>query len=236
MAKPDSFEARLRANLAKARAKRATAAQSTHTNADRLGLRTYQQQRLERTHSALLASTRYGPAAKFFLTELYSTDDLTQRDADIERVIRVLVKFLPDNALATLAAALEMDALSEDLDHEMVVALRQIQGKNKALVITPENYAVAYADVGQFDRREHQISLTDTIGRSLDKLAKIPFFMMLLRTMRVPASAAGVAGLHAFLESGYAAFAHMKGGEEFIERIVERERAEHARLVRETRT
>jgi hypothetical protein len=53
--------------------------------------------------------------------------------------------------------------------------------------------------------------------------------------MRVPASAAGVAGLHAFLESGYAAFAHMKGGEEFIERIVERERAEHARLVRETR-
>jgi hypothetical protein len=234
MAKPDSFEAKLRANLAKARAKRRTAAQSKHANADRLALRTYQQQRLERTHAELLASTRYGPAAKFFLTELYSTDDLTQRDADIERVIRVLVKFLPDNALATLAAALEMDALSEDLDHELVVALREIQGKNKALVITAETYAAAYTDVGQFDRREHQISLTNTIGRSLDKLAKIPFFMMLLRTMRVPASAAGVAGLHAFLESGYAAFAHMKGGEEFIECIVEHERAEHARLVRKT--
>jgi hypothetical protein len=235
MAKPDSFEAKLRANLAKARAKRATAAQSKHANADRLALRTYQQQRLERTHAELLASTRYGPAAKFFLTELYSTDDLTQRDADIERVIRVLVKFLPDNALATLAAALEMDALSEELDHEMVVALREIQGRDKALKISAENYASAYANVGKFEQREYQIVLTDTIGRSLDKLAKIPLFMMLLRTMRMPASAAGVAGLHSFLESGYAAFAHMKGGEEFIERIIERERTEHARLVRETR-
>jgi hypothetical protein len=235
MAKPDSFEAKLRANLAKARAKRATAAQSKHASADRLALRVYQQQRLERTHAELIASTRYGPAAKFFLTELYSTDDLTQRDADIERVIRVLVKFLPDNALATLAAALEMDALSEALDHELVLALRDIQGTNKALTITAENYADAYVAIGRFDQREHQISLTHTIGQSLDKLAKIPFFVMLLRTMRVPASAAGVAGLHSFLESGYAAFAHMKGGDEFIERIIERERAEHARLARGTR-
>ena len=234
MAKPDSFEAKLRANLASARAARSTATLTPLAAVDRMALRTYQQRRLEATHAQMLQSERFGPAAKFFLTELYSTEDLTQRDADIERVIRVLVKFLPDNALATLAAALEMDALSEKLDHEMATKLRAEQDDQRALTITATSYARAYARVGRFDLREHQIDLTEIIGSALDKLAKMPFLLTLLRMMRAPANAAGVGGLQAFLEGGYAAFTHMKGGREFINDIVSRERAEHERLVNGT--
>jgi hypothetical protein len=232
MAKPTLFETTLRDNLAAARAARGEHAQSPQRAADRLALRKFQQRRLEQTHADLLASNRYGPAAKFFLTELYSSEDLTQRDADIERVIRLLVKFLPESALATLAAALEMDALSERLDGEMAITLRKMQGDKKALEFSDEEYERAYQIVAQFEAREHQIELTQSIGLALDKLAHLPLLRGLLRMMRMPANAAGVGGLHEFLESGYAAFTHMKGGREFIERVVERERAEHARLVR----
>ena len=125
MAKTGMAESSLRAHFAAARSERAAAASSAQIKADRLAVRTWQQTRLAATHAALLASEKYGPATTFFLTELYSTADLTQRDADIERVIRILVKFLPEKALRTLASALEMDALSEKMDNQLVAIVLQ---------------------------------------------------------------------------------------------------------------
>ena len=230
MVKPTSLEILLRAHFAAARAERTSAATSRLVAADRLAVRTWQQTRLATTHAALLKSPKYGPAATFFLTELYSTADLTQRDADIERVIKILVKFLPDKALRTLAAALEMDALSERMDGLMATQLRALQPSNKPLVITETKYAAAYRAMGAFDLRLRQIELTEEIGLALDKLSRLPLLRGLLRMMSGPAQIGGVGGLHAFLERGYAAFAHMGGAKDFIHAIVSEEREEHARL------
>lgn len=230
MAKTSTAETSLRTHFAAARAERAAAASSTQIKADRLAVRSWQQARLAKTHAALLASEKYGPATTFFLTELYSTEDLTQRDADIERVIRILAKFLPEKALHTLASALEMDALSERMDNQLAQQLRALQASGKALDINPESYGAAYRAMGEFEQRLRQIELTREIGLALDKLARMPLLRGLLRVMGAPAHASGVGGLHAFLERGYAAFAHMRGGQEFIETIVTREREEHMRL------
>jgi hypothetical protein len=227
------FEQQLRTHLAAARAERDTARADAQASADRLTVRNYQQLRMASTHAELLRSERYGPAAKFFLTELYSTADLTQRDSDIERVIRVLVKFMPDKALATLCAALEMDALSEKLDGLLARAAREAQGDARPLRLDGKRYADAYRAVGQIEARENQIELTHKIGLALDKLSRMPLLLSLLKLMRAPAHAARVSELHNFLENGYAAFAHMKGGKEFIERIVAKERAVHERLIAE---
>lgn len=232
MGKSSHAESSLRAHFEAARAEREQARATASSAADRLAVRTYQQKRLASTHADLLASGKYGPAATFFLTELYSTEDLTQRDADIERVIRILVKFLPDKALATLAAALEMDALSELLDARLASTLRARQSAGAALKIDLVSYGQAYRDMGEFHLRLRQIELTEEIGLALDKLARMPLLMTLLRVMRAPATAGGVGGLHEFLERGYAAFAHMKGGREFIDAIISREREEHERLIR----
>ena len=232
MAKSTSVETLLRSHFAAARIGRTSAASSTVGAADRLAVRTWQQERLATTHAALLKSPTYGPAATFFLTELYSTADLTQRDADIERVIKILVKFLPDKALRTLAAALEMDALSERMDGLMAAQLRAAQTSNQPLVITETSYALAYRAMGQFDLRLRQIELTQEIGLALDKLSRLPLLRRLLRMMSGPAQIGGVGGLHAFLERGYAAFAHMGGAEDFINAIVDQEREEHVRLAR----
>ena len=231
MAKIGSLESQLRENFLRARAARNAANSAPLTAADRMAVRAFQQARLANTHADLLASIEFGPAAHFFLTELYPTADLTQRDADIERVIKILVKFLPDKALATLAAALEMDALSEQLDGEMVTALRAQQTDNEALRIDAKRYRATYRRVGQPEQRLQQIMLTQSIGGALDQLARKPLLRALLRMMRAPAVAGGVGGLHEFLERGYAAFAHMKDGQAFIESIATRELAEHQRLM-----
>ena len=230
MAKSASLESLLRAHFAAARSERTSAASSAASAGDRLAIRQWQQERLATTHAALLKSPKYGPATTFFLTELYSTADLTQRDADIERVIKILVKFLPDKALRTLAAALEMDALSERMDGLMAAQLRSTQTSNEPLVITPESYGTAYRAMGQFDLRLRQIELTQDIGLALDKLSRLPLLRGLLRMMSGPAQIGGVGGLHAFLERGYAAFAHMGDAKAFINAIVNQEREEHLRL------
>jgi len=230
MSSSKAIEARLRAHFSAARACREQAGGSLQTAQDRLAVRRWQQQRLAATHADLLASPEFGPAAEFFLKELYSADDLTQRDADIERVIRILVRFLPARALATLASALEMDALSERLDATLAATLRAA-APGGVLKITERTYARAYRDMGCHDDRERQIELTQEIGYALDKLAKLPLLSGLLRMMRAPAHTGGVGTLHEFLERGYAAFAHMKAGRTFVDTIVQRERAEHQRLI-----
>lgn len=231
MAKVNSLESQLRNNFARARAERDAANGVPRTAADRMAVRAFQQKRLAATHADLLASAEYGPAAHFFLTELYSTEDMTQRDADIERVIKILVRFLPDKALATLAAALEMDALSEYLDGEMVAALRGAQNDKEPLKVDAGRYQRAYRSVGQSEQRLRQIALTQSIGGALEQLARKPLLRGLLRMMRTPAVAGGVGGLHEFLERGYAAFAHMDDGQTFIKSIANRERDEHDRLM-----
>ena len=231
MAKIGSIESQLRNNFAAARAEREAAKGSLLTAADRTAVRAFQQNRLAETHAELLASNAYGPAARFFLTELYSTEDMTQRDADIERVIKVLVRFLPDKALATLAAALEMDALSEHLDGKIVTALRGAQNNTEPLKVDASRYRRAYRFVGQAEQRLRQIALTQSIGGALDQLARKPLLRGLLRIMRTPAEAGGVGGLHQFLERGYAAFAHMEDGQAFIRSITQCELVEHQRLM-----
>ncbi len=231
MAKFNSVESLLRSHFAAARTERISAASSDIGAADRLAVRSWQQARLAMTHAALLKSPKYGPATTFFLTELYSTEDLTQRDADIERVIKILVKFLPDRALRTLAAALEMDALSERMDGLMVRQLRTTQTASAPLVLTEASYAAAYRAMGQFDLRLQQIELTRDIGLALDKLSRLPLLRGLLRMMSGPAQIGGVGGLHTFLERGYAAFAHMDRAQDFIKAIVDQEREEHIRLI-----
>ena len=81
-------------------------------------LRNWQAKRLAATHADLLASSRYMAAATFFLNE-----DLSERDAEVEKIFPLLTSVLPVSALRALVMALEVDALSERFDAAMVKAL-----------------------------------------------------------------------------------------------------------------
>ena len=81
-----------------------------------LALKAWQAARLARTYADLHASERYRGATQFFLEELYGARDFSQRDTEIEHILPKLTRLLPEAALDTIAGAVELDELSEQLD------------------------------------------------------------------------------------------------------------------------
>ena len=182
-------------------------------------LRAWQAVRLARTHADLLASPSMGPAATFFLTDLYGAKDLSRLDADVRRVVPTIKKVLPAAALETVADSLELEALSEHLDLAMVEVLGA-----SLMMLDGAAYGRAYRKVDRRRDRERQIDLIEHLGHSLDRLVQQPLIGAALSMMRRPAHFAGFGELHDFLQRGYEVFRKMGGADEFLSVIIERER------------
>jgi hypothetical protein len=185
-------------------------------------LKEWQAARLAGSYADLLASPRHRPAAEFFLSDLYGPKDFRSRDEELARVVPIMVHVLPAKALMTLLEAVKMDTLSESLDSAMVMALRKL-GKSKA--IDWPAYVAAYRTCGRRKDREQQIILIDKIGKTLDRLTRMPLIHFSLKLMNGPAHLAGLGDLHSFLQRGFDAFSYMKGADEFLATVTERETA-----------
>lgn len=181
----------------------------------------WQAQRLARTHRALLEAPRSARAARFFLDDLYGAKDFSRRDAELARLVPMMVRLLPNAALETIADAIEMDALSERLD---LALARELQEADASL-ITAARYADAYRSAGSRAEREHQLALIAGIGQSLDRLVRHPMIGRLLKTMARPARLAGLSEMQDFLVRGFEAFRAIGGASNFLETIERRERA-----------
>lgn len=132
----------------------------------------------------------------------------------------IMSKALPAAGLETVADAIELNALSESLDADMVAKLGE-----DVFSLDEARYAAAYHLVGRRPERERQIELIAHLGHSLDKLTRKPFIGAALAMMRKPALLAGLGDLQSFLERGYEAFKTMKGADDFLGKITSRELA-----------
>lgn len=211
--------ARLIGELDRAAGLRAAAA-DPELAARRATFRAWQAARLARTHGDLLESKRFGPAAEFFLSDLYGPQDISVQTEQVRRIVPLMSRTLPATALETVADAIELDALSEELDAAMLAAL----GDRIDTLDSPA-YAAAYRSLGDREARSRQIDLIEHLGRSLDGLTRQPFIGAALKMMRKPAEVAGLGALQSFLERGYAAFRVMRGGTDFVDIVARRERA-----------
>lgn len=211
----------VRSKLARVRDIRAAARRA---GGDRLKLREWQAGRLAGTYADLLADARYGPAARFFLEDLYGPKDFTERDDEVARILPTMTRLLPTSAVRTFGLAIELDCLSEQLDAALIDALREGVGTGAPISIDAARYAAAYRKCANRTDRERQIALVGEIGVALDALSEKPLVAKALRMMRGPAHAAGLGALHEFLERGFLAFRHMHGASEFLAVIGRRER------------
>jgi hypothetical protein len=182
------------------------------------GLKAYQQKRFKLTYADLLAHPRYAGAANFFLDELYGPSDFTQRDAQFARIVPALVRLFPAEVVDTVSALAALHALSEKFDTAMAQQL-------DSAAIDAARYCRAWQQCGDRVGREAQIALLELVGRSLDGLTNNPLLRHSLRLMRAPARAAGMSALQSFLESGFETFRAMRGADEFMRWVGERERA-----------
>lgn len=185
-------------------------------------LRHWQAERLAKTYEDLLASPRYKPATDFFLTELYGEKDFSKRDRDLERAYPIMVRTMPPKLLEPLAMAVELNALSHELDAKLAQVLAEELGVREHL--TAEQYTEGYRRCNAYDRRVHQIELIELLGRKLNTVVATPFIYTVLRLSKGPTHLAGFGELHSFIDNGYKAFRHMGDASEFLHNIVTRER------------
>lgn len=179
----------------------------------------WQAGRLRETYADLAAQPRYTEAIDFFQTDLYGSVDFARRDADLARVVPVMMLMLPERVIATVAQAMELNALSHELDRALLAQLPRQDG-----VFAPGDYCRAYRRMGNRPARERQIALIGEIGAALDVYVRTPLIQTALMMMRAPARLAGVGVLHDFLERGFSAFRRMHGAGEFLATIDRRER------------
>lgn len=186
-------------------------------------LRQWQSTRLAWTHHDLLESPRFRPATTFFLSDVYAPRDFSQRNFDIQKAYNAMRKAVPERAVHVLAETIELHEFTDELDAKLANVLFNQLGIGEH--ITPESYAEAYRLCNNYDERVRQIDMIVKIGRSVDKIARLPFIGLTLRLAHAPAHLAGWHELQGFLERGYAAFKHMKGAGEFLNIIETREKS-----------
>jgi hypothetical protein len=179
-------------------------------------LRAWQASRLARTYADLRGDPRYAAAAEFFLSDVYGSNNIARRDADLERAWRYLKGALPPSALTILGQAVTLQVLSEELDLAMAELL-------PAGPLNGSSYASVYRQVGGVDQRRRQIDLLIAVGTDLDRIVNHAWIGVALRAAHLPAHAAGCGVLQDFLEHGAAAFRRMKGAREFLAEIRRRE-------------
>jgi hypothetical protein len=184
-------------------------------------LAAWQARRLQHTYGDFLAMPRYRKAVEFFLSDLYGDKDYSARDEGVERVYPVMSRVMPGPALLTISIGIELHAISQELDLEMVDVLWGEMGITDGL--DAEHYAEAYRRCGNLEARQRQISIVREVGESLDSVVFKPFIFNAVRLGRAPAKMAGLLALHDFIERGFVAFRAMKGSREFIEAVVSRE-------------
>ena len=172
-------------------------------------VKAFQAKRFAGTYADLLRSEEYGAAARFFLVDLYSDKDYSQRDAQFSRIAGAMQRLFPQQVVSTAVALAELHLLTEELDWQMAVRWHlyaTTPGKSDIA-----RYVVCWHDVGRTADRMSQLEMVLSVGKDLDRLTRTPGLRLMLRMMRGPARAGGMGSLQGFLESGFDTFANMSG-------------------------
>jgi hypothetical protein len=188
-------------------------------------IKRFQAGRFQATYPDLLRSPRYQTAARFFLIELYGNKDYGERDQQFARIANTIATLFPQSVVNTAAALAEVHALTERLDDALARAYLELQPdvNSDHDQIASASYIACWRQVADAGARQHQLEVVLALGRSLDSLTRKPGLRMLLKMMRGPAAAAGLASLQRFLEAGFDAFQTMRGADEFLNLITLRE-------------
>jgi hypothetical protein len=182
----------------------------------------FQARRFQATYADLLGSARYKSAARFFLYELYSDKDYADRDQQFARIASTIARLFPQAVVNTAGALAEVHALTEKLDDLMA---RHWLADTEETPSSTEaaRYIRCWRFVADDAARQRQLDVVLELGHALNLLTRMPGLRTMLKMMRRPAGAAGLESLQKFLEAGFDAFADMRGAEEFLALIRERE-------------
>jgi hypothetical protein len=205
-------------------------------------LRLWQSQRFRQSYADILQDKQMGAAALFFLTELYSDQEFSQRDAQFARIAGTLERLFPQSVVQTATLLAQLHALSESLDACM--ALTWLHSRSPVFSRLPfdepasldayhQLWRTLQVHPGYTHARQEQLQATHDLGLQLQRHTQIPGLRLMLKMMRAPASAAGLHDLQRFLESGFDTFGQLgRAGKVpmFLQTVIQRETAWLARM------
>lgn len=204
-----------------------------HTAADKPALaravsdvKHFQASRFAGSYFDLLHSERYQAAARFFLQELYSEKDFSERDAQFARIAGALERLFPWQVVQTAVSLAQLHCLTEDLDLAMAQHWMNNAGAGEVA-----RYVMAWRAVDRRAERNTQLATVLNVGHELDRLTRTPGLRMMLKMMRGPASLAGLGALQQFLESGFDTFAAMGRKGEGVPYFLDTLRSRESRLI-----
>jgi len=189
-------------------------------------VQTWQRERLAKSYRDLISQERYRAAGDFFLDEIYGGLNFRERDQEMERVLPGMIRMLRDDMILVLAEAFELQSISLNFYMDMTMLFLDSSWDK----LNTARYGELYRAIGRAPERKKQIELIGRLGLELNELVHHRLVLWLIRTLRVPARAAGFGLLQSFLENGLNAFRMMGDGTEFVETIWHEEREVMQRL------
>jgi len=203
----------IRTSVAEVNALRSRAAQEPALYRAVRAVKAFQATRFRATYADLLATPRFEPAVLFFLNELYSDKDYTQRDAQFVRIAGPLERLFPASVVDTAVAMAELHAVTERLDNALARAWLDtgttVHGTGSVGVLSATDYVQTWRQVGAREGRDFQLATVLRVGQDLVEFTRKRGLRMLLRMMRPAARASGLGALQSFLEAGFDTFGAM---------------------------
>lgn len=178
--------------------------------------------RLSRTHADLLEDDRYRAVTQFFLSDLYGGLDLTELAREVERALPIATRLLPDSVMRTSAVALELNALTGELDEALTTALFETLGHAD---ITEAGIIEAYRLCDYQEQRHRQLDLLAELGGGLDRYVRSRVIYATFKIAHRPAQMAGLGGLYDFLGRGFQVMRPMGSAQDFLNHFIGKERA-----------
>lgn len=180
----------------------------------------WQSERLKASHQDYYQSHDYQNGLSFLFTDLYSTEDFSDRDRDLERIFPKMVKLLPKKILETVSLLVELNLLTQELDQKLAEWIFVKHANNE---LNEQIYCEGYRACNNHGKRLYQIQLTSELGKKLDKYARSSVILFTLRMTEGAAEMAGLQALHQFLMNGFEAFHSMKDVGKLMDTLSKRE-------------
>tara|TARA_B100002003_G_C14065269_1_gene512678 strand:- start:216 stop:947 length:732 start_codon:yes stop_codon:yes gene_type:complete len=180
----------------------------------------FQVDRLKGTYGDFLEKKEYREITQFFLHEVYTTRDVTERNNGFKKVYEKFKGKLGSSLVNHLAKLVDLNDLSEELDLLMVSKLHQMGVGDK---FSEDEYEEAYYLTDAYNERKEQIELIVKSLQTFHMLSKYRSIGLTLSVIRPYALMKGARNLMDFMQGGYKVFRITKDVSPFEKAIEDRE-------------
>ncbi len=186
----------------------------------------WQKERMKFTHQVFFAVAEHHLMTQYFLNRLYGGPDFEVLSQQIERVIKYahkVEKIMPESAIRTGSAGVELAVLAVRLDEEIASDILETHGLDKA--IDDEMMRLSYLKMDQANLRYHQMDLLNELGKSLDKYMRSFIVQSAFKMAKGLAYRHHFDAMYEFVQEGFDAMKPLPSAEEFVKVFTAEERA-----------